>query len=280
MPSDIAKLRVQAIRAGHDRGKVRGMDESELRALLNGKGSKSKAKAATKAATGRKTGTVKRGRPKGSTTRKTSTARGRGAASRTPAATAKRGATSRTKGKSTTTKANGNPGRHVVGRLNWRKKGFSPREGSLKAQVFAALKENDGDKDAAYKVLRRRIKTLYKGIATERAESLLAYQLARVTWEFAQATGQHVKSDNRVQYGTGGTGEGLYVPGGGHKPARGRGRPKGSTSKGTARKGSTSGTKAQTAKRGPGRPKGSTTKASSRKAGTSRQTTRRRQTRR
>jgi hypothetical protein len=78
------------------------------------------------------------------------------------------------------------------------------------------------------------------------------------------ATGQHESSDNRVAYGTGGTGEGIFKRGKKksakkttQKASKGRGRPKGSKTKAKA-------TKAAGAKRG--RPRKTSAKAAGRKA--------------
>ena len=41
---------------------------------------------------------------------------------------------------------------------------------------------------------------------------MLAYRIARTAWDFALKTGQHEKAENRVEYGTGGTGAGVWKP--------------------------------------------------------------------
>jgi hypothetical protein len=44
------------------------------------------------------------------------------------------------------------------------------------------------------------------------AEAMLRYRISRTLFDFAVQTGQHEVAKNRVQYGTGGTGQGVWKP--------------------------------------------------------------------
>jgi hypothetical protein len=233
------ELREQAKAAGIPAREIRSAESgAELRKMIreaNGSGSRKARKSVVKKAVARKATPKRRGpgRPKGSKNKTT--------------ATATRKSTSR---KSTSRKAstsNGNGGRFLLGKINWSKRGnWNPREGSVPDQIVKALKKAKGNRESAYKALRKSLTELVpvrtrdgrKRNVGER-EDYLRYLISRNAWAFALATEQHETAPNRVEYGTGGTGAGIF------KPAR---------KKSTTRK--ATGTR-KSAKRGPGRPKGS-----------------------
>jgi hypothetical protein len=243
------ELREAAKAAGIPAREIRSAESSaELRKMIreasNGTATRSTRKRVVKKAVG-KAVPKRRGRPPGS---KNKTTRAKASAP------AKRG---RPKG-STTRKAkssNGNGGRFLLGKINWSKVGnWNPREGTVPDQIVKALKKVKGDREKAYKALRPKLASLVppktrngrKRNQAER-EDYLRYLISRNAWAYAMATGQHQPSSNRQEYGTGGTGTGVFKRKGTRKAA-----PKRST-----------------AKRGPGRPKGSksTTKPAAKRRG-------------
>jgi hypothetical protein len=160
----------------------------------------------------------RRGRPPGSKNKPKATT----ATKRAPATKAKRRATSQPARKAQRNSNSDTPGRSVVrSRLKWSAQGYNPREGTVANEVFQVVKSVKGDRDEAYKILVKRVKSLFPGYDSEKAKQMLRYRISRVIWDFAQATGQHEKSENRAEYGTAGTGAGVYERG----KAGNRGRP-------------------------------------------------------
>jgi hypothetical protein len=154
----------------------------------------------------------RRGRPPGSKNKPKAATKT--ATKRAPATAAKRRATAQSNSDT--------PGRSVVrNRLKWSAQGYNPREGTVANEVFQVVKREKGDREAAYKILVKRVKSLFPGHDLDKAKQMLRYRISRVIWDFAQATGQHEKSENRAEYGTAGTGAGVYERG----KAGNRGRP-------------------------------------------------------
>ena len=262
-------LRKQAKAAGVPAREIRSAESAaELRKLIsaaNGTSTKASRKRVVKKAVVKKS---KRGpgRPKGSKNKPKATA------------TAKRGRPAKAKrGRPAKAASNGNGGRFLLSGVNFsRVNGWNPREGSVPDVIVKALRKAKGNRESAFKALRPKLKSLVpvstrdgRKRSKDERENYLRYLISRNAWAFALATGQHESSENRAKYGTAGTGEGIYKPRRGRKPAskttgatrkakRGPGRPKGSKSRpkatATARRGR------PPAKRGPGRPKGSKNK--------------------
>lgn len=227
---------------------VRGASTaSELREIIeefqsgtNGSSSKKKSKAAVKKATKTTTTTKKRGRPKGS---KNSTSKTTPAKSRTTG-----------KAKRSASASEGNGGRNLLGKINYNDDdGWNPREGSAPDRIVKALKKFKGDREKVFNFLKKDVwdfssKRMKDGtkrpLRGERygAEEMLRYRIARTDWDFAVKTEQHDPSEDRVEYGTGGTGDGIY----------------GKSNKKSAKKNSSASTKTTAKKRG--RPAGSKTK--------------------
>lgn len=109
-------------------------------------------------------------------------------------------------------------GRNTLDRVNFSQTdGWNPREGSAPALIIAALKKSRGDRDKAFDLLVKNIgdfvsKKKRNGEKRSKDEmhDMLRYRISRTLWEFATRTGQHEASDNRVEYGTGDTGQGIF----------------------------------------------------------------------
>jgi len=228
-------LRDKAKQAGVPVKEIRAAESSaELKKLIaqasNGSGTKARGKRVVKKATKASKAVAKRGRPaKKATTRKATTR------------------------KASASTSNGNKGgRNTLGNVKFSKTdGWNPREGSVPDVIVKALRKAKGNREQAYKALLPKIDKLVpkrtrQGRTRNKSErqDYLRYLISRNAWAFAMATGQHTESKNRVEYGTGGTGEGKFKRAGSRKSAskgtqkasRGRGRPKGSTTKAKATK--------------------------------------------
>lgn len=256
---------------------VRGATTAkELQAIIdehsgNGNGSKAAKKKTGKVKTTTKTGKTgtttgkKRGRPKGS---KNSTAKSAPAVKSEKSGKAKRQTT-----------GGGNGGRNMLGKINYSlTEGWNPREGSAPDRIVKALRKFKGDREKVFNFLKPDVwdfssKRMSDGSKRPKngerygAEEMLRYRIARTDWDFAIKTGQHEASEDRAEYGTAGTGEGIYGNGKKSKKSakvakvaekkptgKKRGRPAGSKNK-TATKATTT-----TTGKKRGRPKGSKNK--------------------
>lgn len=225
----LADLRKKAKSLGIPAAEIRSASTvSELQELID---SYSKPKARKKSG-GRpaKKSTIKptgrkRGRPKGSTTRSKPARKSKPAPAR-----------SRGKAKRQTTARSASPsayvpkgGRNLLDRVDYSKTdGWNPRDGSAPDRIVKALRKFKGNREKVFDLL---VKDLWdfvgrkKANGTKRtkaeAEDYLHYRIARTDWDFAVRTGQHDIAENRVEYGTGGTGEGTF-----RKTGRKRGRPR------------------------------------------------------
>jgi hypothetical protein len=211
MAARLADLRAQAKRLGIPSSEIRSASSvRELRDLIAEYDTPKRTvkrtvkKAVAKKATAKKQ-PVRRGRPpkaKAVTTRKAAPARSRksGTAKRRPAAS-----------------GNGD-GRHLLGRVNYKKR-WNAREGSAPDQIIKALAKYNGDREKVYSVLVKRVWDFTNKIKRDgsrrtlpEAQQMLKYRIARTAWDFAIQTGQHDKATDRVEYGTGGTGNGTWKP--------------------------------------------------------------------
>lgn len=123
--------------------------------------------------------------------------------------------------------------------------GWNAREGSAPDVIVSALRKFKGNRSKVFDALKPNIwdfvgRKMRDGSrrTMASAEEMLRYRISRTAWDFAMKTGQHQASTNRVEYGTGGTGNG-------------------SATKQVAKKRTKAAAKPQEARRGPGRPKGS-----------------------
>ena len=244
-------LRKQAKAAGVPSSEIRSAESSaELRSLIKSAGKNGSGKTrVVKKSSAVKKGSAKRGRPKGS--------KNKASASKGKASTRK--ASGR---KATTRKSASTDGRHTLDGVNFSDTdGWNPRDGYVPDVIVKALRKARGNRSKVFTALKGRLDKLVPKKTREgrsrtksEREDYLRYLISRNAWAFAIATGQHEQSTNRVEYGTGGTGEGKFKRNGkrSQKASKGtakRGRPKGSKN---ARK-------ATGAKRG--RPAGSKNKA-------------------
>jgi hypothetical protein len=180
------------------------------------------------------------------------------------ASSTKSPAKSTTAKRTSTAKSGGdNAGRHTLDGVNYSNTdGWNAREGSAPDRIVKALRKFKGNRSKVFDALKADVwdfagKKKRDGSKRTKAEAeaMLVYRIARTDWDFALKTGQHEKSENRVEHGTGGTGAGTFKRAGSKKStAKSNSTAKAST-KATAKKSTTK----ATAKKGG--------KAAARKAG-------------
>lgn len=289
----LAELRKEAKGMGIAASVIRGASSAnELQEIIsdhsgNGNGSKGKkaAKGAVKAAS--KKGTAKASASKKSSTKNSKASKATKATKNSKSASSKSAPAKSGKGtaKRRATATDGDAGRHMLDRGNIdysETEGWNPRDGSIPDQIHRALKKFRGNRE---KVFDHLVKNLWDFVpkkkqdgtkrSKDEAENLLRFRIAQTDWRFAIQTGQHEPSDNRVEYGSGGTKEKkapAKAPAKRGRPAKAkveekpkRGRPaKNSKAEAPKKRGRPAGTKnkpkAEAPKRGRGRPKGSKNK--------------------
>jgi len=100
---------------------------------------------------------------------------------------------------------------------------WNPRPGSAPDRIIKLLRKFRGNRDKVYDALLPDIgdfvknkksngEAWLKGDGPGSRKGMLKYRISRTAWQFAVQTGQHEVADNRVDYGTGGTGEGIWKP--------------------------------------------------------------------
>jgi hypothetical protein len=219
----IAALRTEAKKAGVAPSAIRAAENvKELEALIkrHGGGTKTSTNGRTavkKSTTVRKSKAVTKATPTKRTGRKPAPAKGRnsGTAKRQAAATPRKAAT---KAKASGYEAKG--GRNVLDGVNYSlTDGWNARPGSAPDTIIKALKRFKGDREKVFDYLVGDIGDFVKPKkrdgskwAKGEREQMLRYRIARTAWDFALKTDQHEKAENRVQYGTGGTGAGIWKP--------------------------------------------------------------------
>lgn len=116
--------------------------------------------------------------------------------------------------------------------------GWNAREGSPPDRIVRSLRKHRGNREKTFEALKSDVwdfvgKKMRNGTKRSKsdAEAMLRYRISRTAWDFAMRTGQHDKAENRVQYGTGGTGTGTWKP----KKAAGR-KTKATAKKATSKK--------------------------------------------
>ena len=168
---------------------------------------------------------------KGTTARKQT----RSAPAKKKASGRKASTPARSKGKAKRS-SNSNGGRNTLDSVDYSQTdGWNPRAGSAPDRIIKSLRKFRGNRTKVFEALKGDIgdfvaKTKRNGEKHTKAsrEAMLRYRISRTAWDFAMRTGQHEASTNRAEYGTAGTGEGVW------KPAKKRGAQK--TSKPAARK--------------------------------------------
>lgn len=134
-----------------------------------------------------------------------------------------------------------NEGRFTLGKIDYSvTDGWNPRVGSPPDKIIKAVKKSKGNRVRAYEILKDSVWTFVakkRADGTKRtlaeAQNMLKYRISRIMWQYALKTGQHAPSPNRAEYGTAGTGTGVYRKGKGGRAAvkasggtKGRGRGK------------------------------------------------------
>jgi len=115
-------------------------------------------------------------------------------------------------------RGNGNSGRNMLDSVDFSPHdGWNPREGSAPDRIVKALRKFRGNRDKVFDFL---VDDVWDFVGKKKADGskrskddaldMLAYRISRTAWEFAVRTGQHDPSNNRVEYGTGGTGTGAF----------------------------------------------------------------------
>lgn len=215
--ASIAALRKQAKDAGASRNEIiAATTPDELRELIDqhsGKKSAPRKKAvAKKKSTGRK-------QVRKSTTRKTTISKKSSGRKSAPARSRKSGTAKR----QTTARSNGyvaKGGRNMIEDVDFSvTDGWNPRPGSPPDLIVKSLKKHKGNRSKVHAALAPKVfdfvgKKMADGTKRnkESALKMLAYRISRTAFDFAIRTGQHEASTNRVQYGTGDTGQGLFKP--------------------------------------------------------------------
>jgi hypothetical protein len=229
--ASLAQLRKNAKELGLAPGVIRGAETVEelqaeidnfngvTKAVVRKKSTRTTArkKVAVKKATARKTVSKSRPAVKKSTTGKAK--RSTAAKTVAPKATTRKKTT-----RKVATSRNSDSGRNMLDGVDYgNDEGWNARPDSAPDRIIKALKRYRGNRAKVYDLLEPNVwdfvgRKKANGEKRTKAEALdmLAYRISRTAWDFAMRTGQHSKSENRVQYGTGGTGSGAW------KPARSR----------------------------------------------------------
>lgn len=235
-------LRTQAKEAGVPTQEIRSAESAEeLQGLIagyismGGKSDERRTKVVVKKKTGKR-GTVRKattrkatvakrgpGRPKGSTNKpkaviKRGPGRPKGSTNKPKATTRKAVKTAAKNGRVRNVQST--EGRHILEGVNYSDTdGWNPREDSAPDVILRALRRFKGDREKAFNYLLPSVwdfvgRKMQNGSKRTKAsaEAMLRYRIARTDWDFAMKTGQHEASENRVQYGTGGTGNGSFKP--------------------------------------------------------------------
>jgi hypothetical protein len=241
----LATLRKEAKGLGIPAAKIRQArdDRDALQELIdnfnsNGTSTSSKKRGAVKKAVAAKKKSAKK-TPKRAPARKASAK----TAQRKPSP-----AKSRTSGKAKrTTTATADSGRYTLDGVNFSETdGWNAREGSGPDRIVKALRKFRGDRTKAFEYLLPSVWDFVgrkKRDGSKRSKSdalaMLKYRISRTAFDFAIATGQHESSSNRVEYGTGGTGQGVWKPAGKRASAKRSAAPKRAAAKKSTAKRST-----------------------------------------
>lgn len=198
MAENVLVLKKKAVAAGMDKKAAMKASRSQLEEFLSG-ASKPKAGATKKKAV--KKGAVKKATKKAPVKK---------AAAKKNSKASKPAAKKNTKTPKRS-KASDDGGRHMIDSLDFNETdGWNPRDGSPVSVIFKALKKNKGNVDKTTDQLLPNAKDFVglknqDGTKKSKAEirNALRYRVNRTKWEFATRTGQHEKSENRIEYGSG-----------------------------------------------------------------------------
>jgi hypothetical protein len=248
--ASLAQLRKQAKEMGIAPSVIRGAETSEeLQAEIdnfskpsNGSGTKKSGTRVVKKAVAKKKSGKKTAAKKSST----KTASKKSSVKSKPAA--KKSAAKRSTARKTTTRkasvTDENSGRNTLDGVDFGfTDGWNARDGSAPDRIIKALKRFKGNRGKVYDYLEGDVwdfvgKKKANGEKRTKAEALemLAYRISRTAWDFAVRTGQHNPAQERVQYGTGGTGQGIWKSKASKARARKTGSKKTATKRGAAKK--------------------------------------------
>jgi hypothetical protein len=198
MPT-IGQLRKSAEGLGIPRSLLRGATSADLQEMIdkmsgNGASTKPARKPATKAAPAR------RGRPKSTT--KPTPVKSKPAAPKSTTGKAKR---------STAVTDDGDAGRRMLSGVDYTETdGWNAREGSPPDLIVKSLRKFKGNRTKVFEALKANVwdyvgRKMADGSkrSLASAHTMLKYRISRTAWDFAMRTGQHEKSENRAEYGSG-----------------------------------------------------------------------------
>lgn len=258
MTAKLAELRKQAKEMGIAPGIIRGCNTAdELQSVIAGFGGEDTPAKPRKKSAVKKAAAVKKATAKKSGNSKSASSKKAPAAKSAKSGKAKRPSAAKASTKGT----DGPSGRHLLNGVDFSNTdGWNPREGSPPDRIVKALKRFKGNRSKVFDHLsgdvwdfvgKKKADGSKRGKAD--AEAMLRYRISRTAFDFAVRTGQHEPSDNRVTYGTGGTGEGVFKRKGkgNSKPASSKKASASKPAKKQARKGTTAkASKAKTTKSG------------------------------
>jgi len=256
-PASLNKLKMQAKKLGFSRTDLAGADRSEILEMIaqggpetESENGKPRKKSASKAAV------------KKAVTKKASPARKSAPAKSRKSGTAKRQTARKPKAEASKNGYQAKGGRNILEGVDYSEhEDWNPRPGSAPDRIIKALRKFHGKRERVFEFLLPNIGDFVKakkadgtpwakGDGPGTRKGMLKYRIARTAWQFALQTGQHEKAENRVTYGTGGTGEGKF------KPAKRKVERKAATAKPSRKSTGTTRRRAVTTrKRGPGRPR-------------------------
>lgn len=260
----LSQLRAKAKEMGIPASEIRGAGTSEeLQAVIdshrhgNSSGTKPQKKAAVKKAVAKKSTRkpVRKAARKSApaTTKKSErkVAAKKSSAVKSKPAAKKSAAKRSTARKTTTRKVTDTSGRHLLNGVDFNyTDGWNARDGSAPDRIIKALKRFRGNREKVFSFLEGNVwdfvgKKFANGEKRSKSDALnmLEYRIARTAWDFAIRTGQHEKSGQRAEYGTAGTGTGVWKSAAARQRAAKRGtakksiaRKSGATKKSTARR--------------------------------------------
>jgi hypothetical protein len=214
----LADLRKQAKAMEIAPSLIRACDTAEeLQAVINGfGGGNGDAPRAAKKSAVKKAAAKKAAAKKSKVISKSASSKSAPAAKSAKSGKAKRPTAVKTQAKGT----DGPSGRHLLDGVDFSDTdGWNPREGSAPDRIVKALKKFRGNRSKVFDFL---VDDVWDFVGKKKAdgskrskpdaEEMLRYRISRTAFDFAVRTGQHEPSENRVQYGTGGTGDGVWKP--------------------------------------------------------------------
>lgn len=242
----LAELRKKAKDAGVPKNLIiKAKTVEELQAVMDEHNGESKPRKKSAVAKKKHTAVAKKKNSK-------STSKSKSASSKSSPARSRKSGTAKRTTAATTRGTDGPSGRHTLDGVDYAETdGWNPRAGSPPDRIVKLLKKHKGNRGKVFDALVGDVwefvgKKMRDGSKRSKAdaEQMLRYRISRTAFDFAVRTGQHEPSSNRVEYGTGGTGEGVFKRKGRNSKSS---TARKSTSKGTPKRSSA---KKSSAKRG------------------------------